>query len=431
MNQVQELRNRARSLALVLVTLGSATAAHAGQVTVDAGRGPVSVQVPSSYDPAVPMPLVMLLHGYGASGAIQEAYMQFGPLAETRGFLYLAPNGTIDGAGNRFWNATSACCDFGDTSVDDSAYLRALIEAVGTTLSVDPRRIYLIGHSNGGFMSYRMACDHPALITAIASLAGATWNNPAQCSPGVGVPVLQIHGTNDTTILYGGGSIFGVPYPGAVATVEQWATFAGCSLVPDNSAAPLNLDSSIPGPETLVSRYATACSGVGLGELWTIQGGSHTPALSGAFAPAVIDFLFQHTGEGLGSSYCTGAANSAGPGAHLTALGSTQVTDDDFTLLGESLPASAFGLFFFGPNAIQAPFGDGFRCVGGLVSRLQPPSQANAHGTAARAVSFATAPAAGLLVPGSEWNFQLWYRDPMGPGGSGFNLSDGRTISFR
>mgnify|MGYP000145869609 CR=1 FL=1 len=266
----------------------------AGNVIIDLGRGPVSVSIPASYQSGTPMPLVLLLHGYGASGAAQEAYMQFAPLSEQYGFLYARPDGSIDPGGNRFWNATDACCNFYGSTIDDSGYLLALIDAVKAQLTVDDRRVYLIGHSNGGFMSYRMACDHPETIAAIASLAGATFQSPIDCSPVAPVHALQIHGTNDTVIRYHGGNLFGALYPGAIGTVEQWAGFDGCDLLPDTSAPPLDLDASIAGSESTVRRYATDCAAGGSTELWTIPGGAHSPNLSAAFNNLVIEYLLAH-----------------------------------------------------------------------------------------------------------------------------------------
>jgi polyhydroxybutyrate depolymerase len=220
--------------------------------------------------------------------------MQFGPLAEQYGFLYLYPDGTVDSVGNRFWNATDACCNFFGSGVDDSAYLRALIDEIQVQLNVDTSRIHLVGHSNGGFMSHRMACDHADIVASIASLAGATFSNPDDCAPGDPVHVLQIHGTADAVIFYGGGQIAGNPYPGAVETVEQWATENGCSLVFDDSFPPLDLDASIPGDETTVRRYESECSPGGSSELWSIIGGEHVPVLSADFSTLVIEYLFSH-----------------------------------------------------------------------------------------------------------------------------------------
>jgi polyhydroxybutyrate depolymerase len=255
---------------------------------------PYSVFVPSGYDASTPTPLVLLLHGYTASGNIQELYFQIQPLAEERGFLYVHPDGLKDTAGNQYWNATDACCDIGNSGVDDSAYLRSIIDEVKATYNVDPKRVFLMGHSNGGFMSYRMACDHADAIAAIASLAGATYSDATKCKPTEPVSVLQIHGTLDATIAYDGGTIVTNEYPGAVATVESWATLDGCGLTPDTTSPPLDLEAVLIGNETTVTRYADACEPGGHAELWTIEGGSHIPALSSSFAPSILDFLFAH-----------------------------------------------------------------------------------------------------------------------------------------
>src|SRR5207245_1696989 len=111
-------------------------------------------------------------------------------------------------------------------------------------------RVYVFGHSNGGFMAFRLACDHGDQIAAIASFAGEMWKDPSKCKGGapVPVPVLQIQGTADGTVDYTGTA----SYPGAVATVSDWAKFDKCPPGVDKSHPPLDLDASIPGPETSV-----------------------------------------------------------------------------------------------------------------------------------------------------------------------------------
>ncbi len=106
------------------------------------GDRPVTVHVSSAYEPGTPAPLLILLHGYSASGFLQNAYFQLQPQAEERGFIYAIPDGTIDAADNQFWNATDACCDLGGTDVDDSGYLRSVIEQLQGGYTVDPKRIY-------------------------------------------------------------------------------------------------------------------------------------------------------------------------------------------------------------------------------------------------------------------------------------------------
>ena len=97
----------------VLAALSASPSLAQCDTPIDLGRGEIALHVPQSYDPDKRMPLVVLLHGYGGSGGIQEAYFRLAPLAEELGFLYAYPDGEVDLDGNRFWNATEACCAFG------------------------------------------------------------------------------------------------------------------------------------------------------------------------------------------------------------------------------------------------------------------------------------------------------------------------------
>ncbi len=129
--------------------------------------------------------------------------------------------------------------------------------------------------------------------------------------------------------------------------------------------------------------------------------------------------------------YCEAAVHSSGPGARIAYGGSSSLAAGDFELRVAGAPTGKFGIFFYGPNAIQAPFGDGFRCVGGSTFRLNPALLTDPAGAAVRPVDLGAPPSpAGLIQAGSRWNFQFWYRDPMGPLGSGFNLSDGLGVTF-
>jgi len=224
---------------------------------------------------------------------ILRLYLQLAPLAEARGFLYAHPDGKIDSQGKYFWNATDACCDMDGSGVDDSAYLDAIIKEVEATYNVDRSRIYLIGHSNGGFMSYRMACDHADEIAALVSLEAATYAGPRKCAPSEPVATLEIHGTSDDTISYDGGKILGHRYPGAVATTKMWAKYDGCRLVPDSPApAPHDIEANMP-PAT-VTAYSTGCAPNGHAELWTEEGGSHIPKLTPTFGEQVVAYLLAH-----------------------------------------------------------------------------------------------------------------------------------------
>ena len=80
------------------------------------------------------------------------------------GFILCIPNGTQNFLGATFWNATDACCNFTLKGVDDSGFLRSVIETIISEYAVDLGSIHVLGHSNGGFMSHRMGCDQPHLF---------------------------------------------------------------------------------------------------------------------------------------------------------------------------------------------------------------------------------------------------------------------------
>ncbi len=272
---------------LLLVSTGTAVAQ-----TIDAGRGELPVHVPSGYDSEAPAPLILLLHGYTASGTQQDAYFNLSGLVDDYGFILVAPDGTEEASErrSRFWNASSSCCNFLGSDVDDVAYLTRLIDAVKAEYAIDESRIALFGHSNGGFMSYRMAHDRSGIIAAMASLAGADQSG----SPANPVHVLQIHGTADTVIAYEGGSFRGGEvHPGARASVEAWALRNGCSGEGVDTGT-LDLDRGLDGLETDVTRYTSGCRGGGAVELWTINGGGHGPAVSDHFSRLVVEWLLAH-----------------------------------------------------------------------------------------------------------------------------------------
>lgn len=257
---------------------------------VAGGERPVNVLLPDGYDPAQPTPLLVLLHGYAADAAIQDGYFVMSSVAASQGLVFAAPEGTVDEGGARFWNATDACCDFYGSGVDDATYLEGLIDEIASRVNVDPSRIYLVGHSNGGYMAYRMACDHADRIAAIVSLAGATFEDQRDCAASGPVSVLHIHGTADTDIQYAGGvhGSSGVVFPGAVETVERWAEVDGCDATAVSGTA-RDIELEIPGDETTVDTFQS-CEGSSV-ELWSIQGGGHVPSLVEDFSAQVVGWL--------------------------------------------------------------------------------------------------------------------------------------------
>lgn len=204
------------------------------RLTVGAALGrPASVVLPADYDIETEYPLVILLHGFGVNAQSQDFIFGLQARATRFQFIVILPDGTAGGDGSRFWDATPECCNFTGTPVDDVGYLAALMDEAMDLYAVDPRRVRLVGHSNGGYMAYRYMCEHPIEIDRVAVLAGSTFLDAKSCVDPQPIDVLHMHGTLDDTILYPpnvgpdrdprkGATI------GAEATVARWAALSGC-----------------------------------------------------------------------------------------------------------------------------------------------------------------------------------------------------------
>lgn len=250
---------------------------------------PYKYKVPKGYDKTKPTPLLVMLHGFTASGDINNVILGLVPLADSKNFLYAFPDGTQNPLGMRFWNATDFCCNFFGSTVDDVAYITAVIDDMASKFNVDAKRVFLVGHSNGGFMSHRMACDRSSKIAGIVSLAGMQWNDATKCNPTDKVAVLQVHGNNDLIVAYKGGPL----YPSAEDTVTIWANRNRCTGRLENSGLKRDLDVLIPGAETTIERFS-GCPAPGNVELWTMGGVGHVPAFTAHWGQAIWDYLMAH-----------------------------------------------------------------------------------------------------------------------------------------
>lgn len=260
----------------------------------------VRIFVPSSYRRERPIPVIINFHGYLGSGQRLEEYLRMQGIAESHGFLYAYPDGIPNSEGYRFWNAANACCDFDDQNIDDSGFVKSLILRVRTEFNVDPRRVHIIGHSNGGFLAHRVARDHSELIASIASIAGVMDREDSLPPPKSPVHVLQIHGTGDDIVPYAGGLLSSdvprvsrrPPMAGAVETIGRWAAWNGCGSLQHDTSPSMDLVSTVTGLDTIVAR-AVSCNGAEA-ELWTIENASHVPEFRSAFATMVADWLLAH-----------------------------------------------------------------------------------------------------------------------------------------
>lgn len=222
--------------------------------------------IPTIYNASQPVPLVLNLHGYTSNNIQQEFYGDFRPIADTANFIIVHPNGTQDGSGQQYWSA------FGIGTVDDVGFLSALIDVIQSQYAIDPNRIYSTGMSNGGFMSYELACQLSNRIAAIASVTGSMaqtrWN---ACNATHPTPVMQIHGTADPTVAYTGNPAQGIFHIDTL--VKRWAQLNNCGLTPTVTAVPNT--SLVDGCTAERQVFGNGTNGSTV-ELYKVIGGAHT-----------------------------------------------------------------------------------------------------------------------------------------------------------
>lgn len=161
------------------------------------------IYVPANYDGNISVPLLFNLHGYTSDMDEQEVYGDFRSIADTAGFILVHPNGTLDASGNRFWNA------FTSFGVDDIGFLNALVQEIKQNYTINDNKIYSVGMSNGGVMSYIMACQANNPFTAVGSVTGSMpVGSFPNCQANRPTPIIQIHGTADQVLPIGGNPQF-------------------------------------------------------------------------------------------------------------------------------------------------------------------------------------------------------------------------------
>lgn len=248
-------------------------------------------------DIAEPLPLVVLLHGRGNSAKITDFYLGLSRNQRRLGYALLLPDGRIRGDGQRIWNATDECCADASDTVNDSKYIQDLVAEAVDSPAIDRTQVFVLGHSNGGFMAYRLACDSEGLFRGIVTIAASTFASEQQCQTTTPLSVLAMHGTDDDVVPY---LATGKRYPSAPETARRWAQRNNCQQHTRTPLARNLLFLTIePGfdangrikvsgnplafslkPETDEDRYDHCDDGTKTG-LWTINGAGHAPLFQG------------------------------------------------------------------------------------------------------------------------------------------------------
>lgn len=199
------------------------------------------LHVPAKYNGAA-SPLLIALHGGGGDMSYQsndKLYKQISK-SEELGFIVAFPNGYSKFNSGKFatWNAGKCCGDARDKNIDDVGFIREMIAKISFQLNIDKSKIFATGMSNGGMMSYRLACELSDMIKGIAAVAGT--DNTINCSPKNPVSILHIHAKNDDHVLFNGGSGKSLSdnkekvteFTSVPVTVAKWVKQNGCNETP-------------------------------------------------------------------------------------------------------------------------------------------------------------------------------------------------------
>jgi polyhydroxybutyrate depolymerase len=238
-----------RKIASVFAGFLAGHAAHAAAITqhqLERPEGPRDYLVmrPDGL-PATLRPVVILLHGHGASAAWMLGQASFGgyrsqdwpTLAASKNVMLIAPDGIKASDGKQAWNDCRADATTNATS-DDVGFLSALIDQAITEFAADPARIYIFGTSNGGGMAFRAAIELGPKLAAIgvqSSLMAARSNCGPPTHP---LSVFFTHGTADKIAPYNGGDVTAFRLTGrgsglsVDASVAIWRSLAGLADTP-------------------------------------------------------------------------------------------------------------------------------------------------------------------------------------------------------
>ena len=256
----------------VLLLLVGGTFSSFSQQTINASITHDGIQrdyilyIPELYDGSTAAPLVLNFHGYGSNAAQQMFYGDFRDIADTEGFLLVHPEGTTF-IGDQFWNVGFPGLS---SNIDDVGFTEALIDELATLYAIDLDRVYATGMSNGGFMSFLLACQLSEKIAAVASVTGSmTQDTFDDCNAQHPTPVLQIHGTDDGVVLYNGNNL-SIPI---ADVISYWVDFNNCETTPTTTTLP---DVDVSDGSTIEhSVYEDGDNGITT-EHMKVIGGGHT-----------------------------------------------------------------------------------------------------------------------------------------------------------
>ena len=183
-------------------------------------------------------PLVFVLHGYWGNGLSMMNSVGMNTIADENGFAVCYPQGSKDNKGAAHWNAR-----LNISTIDDIGFLTELAKYLQSEHGLNEEKTFSCGFSNGGFMSYTLACEVPDVFKAVASVAGTmsgySWENRNISEP---IPILHIHGLDDNVVPIDGsisteGGWGGAPHVDTI--IEFWANKNDCNTIETEFLPPL------------------------------------------------------------------------------------------------------------------------------------------------------------------------------------------------
>jgi polyhydroxybutyrate depolymerase len=221
--------------------------------------------IPASYDGSKAVPLVVALHGGYGNGQKMSDLTNFSSVAKREGFIVVYPDGY-----QISWNDGRGTTAAAQQSINDVGFISSLIDKLSSDYKIIPEQIYVTGFSNGGYLSYRLACELSEKIAAVAPVgANMAETVAATCAPKRAIPVLQMNGTSDPLTPYEGGAPRGSPVLSAEKSVAYWATKNSCR---EASSTPLP-DTARDDTTVTLTSYSGCLANV---QLYTVNGGGHT-----------------------------------------------------------------------------------------------------------------------------------------------------------
>jgi polyhydroxybutyrate depolymerase len=223
--------NLAGSLLMALACAPLACAATDHTIDADGMTRRYHEHLPAGYDATLRTPVIMVLHDAGQTWSEAEKLIGADQFADAHRLIAVYPEG-LHGR----WHASvdGAATDRGH--VDDAAFLFALLDELERKHKLDILRIWVIGMGEGGFMAFRLGCDHPERITASVAIAASM---PVavrdHCRPARPMHILEFNGTADPIMPYDGGTTRGrykVAVLSANDSIKIWATLDGCRTGP-------------------------------------------------------------------------------------------------------------------------------------------------------------------------------------------------------